>query len=69
MITRSMSGYIHNLIVLIPFGNTIDGYRVAHNPTSPFLVAVVGILFELAKDIPLRFRIIKSSKQPPITSS
>ena len=64
-----MSRYIHNLIVLIPVGNTIDGYRVAHDPTSPFLFAVVGFFFELVKDVPQRFRIIKNSKQPPIISS
>ena len=64
-----MSRYIHNLIVLIPIGNKIDGYRVAHNPTSPFLFGVVGFFFELVKDILPRFRIVKSSKRPPITSS
>ena len=63
-----MSRYIHNLIVLIPIGNTIDGYRVAHNPTFPCLIGVVGFFFELVKDIPLRFRVIKSSLQPSINS-
>jgi len=55
---------IHNLIVLIPAGNMVDGYRVARKPTHPFHVGVVGFFFELVKDIPLRFRVIKCFKQP-----